>query len=69
MLYENADGNELCGSVGDTLHRNPLFCDIEEEVTLCSDSPCLPLNNAWLALIGAGSMGGGQGVGSANGRA
>ncbi len=58
VLYGNADGNELCGAVGDTLHRDPRFCGMEEsEFDLCSDSPCSPTNNGWSALIGAVGVG------------
>lgn len=54
VLYENADGNELCGAVSDTLHRDPRFCGMASgDYALCEDSVCAPGNNAWGELIGA----------------
>ncbi len=54
VLYGNEDENALCGSVGDTLHRDPRFCNMDEgELELCADSPCAPLVNPWGVLIGA----------------
>jgi predicted outer membrane repeat protein len=58
VLYSNAGGDELCGSVSDTLHRNPLFCDAAGgEFDLCEDSVCAPGNNVWTELIGAWDVG------------
>jgi predicted outer membrane repeat protein len=54
VLFANAGGNDLCGSVSDTLHRDPRFCDMAEgEFGLCQNSVCAPDNNAWTELIGA----------------
>jgi predicted outer membrane repeat protein len=58
VLYSNAGGDDLCGSVADTLHRNPLFCDAaEQQFDLCADSVCAPGNNVWTELIGAWDVG------------
>lgn len=54
VLYANGGGNELCGTVGDTLHRDPRFCNMgQSEFDLCEDSPCLPTENTWGVLVGA----------------
>jgi predicted outer membrane repeat protein len=53
VLFANA-GDDLCGTVGDTLHRDPRFCDMGEgDFSLCNNSACMPGNNAWASLIGA----------------
>jgi predicted outer membrane repeat protein len=58
VLFANAGGNDLCGSVADTLHRDPLFCDMEEwEFDLCQNSVCAAANNVWTQLIGALDVG------------
>jgi len=54
VLFANAGGDDLCGTVGDTLHRDPRFCDMDGgDFSLCNNSACLPNNNAWASLIGA----------------
>jgi predicted outer membrane repeat protein len=53
VFFANA-GDDLCGAVGDTLHRDPRFCDMDEgDFSLCNNSACMPGNNAWASLIGA----------------
>ncbi len=53
-VFGNADGDSLCGTYYDNLVTDPLFCDAGSgDLTLCSDSECLPGNNAWGASIGA----------------
>lgn len=53
-VFGNADGDSLCGTYYDNLFTDPLFCDAAAgDLTLCSDSECLPGNNAWAASIGA----------------
>jgi len=53
-VFGNADGDSLCGTYHDNLFTDPLFCDAGSgDLTLCSDSECLPANNAWAASIGA----------------
>jgi len=58
VLYDNSPNDDLCGSVSDTLHRDPLFCDAAGfDWSLCEDSVCAPANNAWGELIGAKPVG------------
>ena len=58
VVYGNAAGDSLCGSVSDTLHRDPLFCDaVGADWSLCEDSVCAGDNNVWLELIGAEGVG------------
>lgn len=53
VVYGNRAGDELCGSVGDNLYIDPLFCDVyAKDFTLCANSPCLPENNMWGELVG-----------------
>jgi hypothetical protein len=53
-VFGNAAGDSLCGVLGDNLFIDPLFCGPEErDLSLCSNSPCLPVNNNWGELIGA----------------
>jgi len=54
IVYGNDDGDDLVGTISDTLVRDPRFCDVlHGDVTLCSNSPCLPANNGWGVLLGA----------------
>jgi len=54
VLFGNGGGDGLCGSVSDTLHRDPRLCDMTgEDYHLCQNSVCAPANNAWSELIGA----------------
>jgi predicted outer membrane repeat protein len=58
VVFGNAAGDDLCGSVSDTLHRDPLFCDpAGYDWSLCEDSACAPANNAWGELIGSHTVG------------
>jgi len=46
------------GRLGDIIDANPQFCNVGSgELTLHSDSPCLPEGNEWGALIGAFGQG------------
>ncbi len=53
--YGNAPGNTLPGAPTiDYIITDPLFCDVTiDDLTLASDSECLPGHNEWNALIGA----------------
>ncbi len=58
VVFGNDGGDDLCGTVGDTLHVDPRFCDMAAyRFILCSNSCCLPENNDWTADIGANGMG------------
>jgi hypothetical protein len=58
VVFGNDPGDDLCGSVSDTLRRDPLFCDaLSFDWSLCSDSVCAPANNAWGEQIGAEPVG------------
>ena len=58
VLYDNSPNDDLCGSVSDTLHRDPLFCDAGgADWTLCEDSVCAGANNSWGERIGAFDVG------------
>jgi predicted outer membrane repeat protein len=54
LAYGNEAGDTFCGTVSETLHGDPGFCDeAAGDFTLCDESPCLPENNAFGELIGA----------------
>jgi predicted outer membrane repeat protein len=58
VVFGNDPDDDLCGSVSDTLHRDPLFCDAAgADWQLCADSVCGPANNPWSELIGAKPVG------------
>jgi predicted outer membrane repeat protein len=58
VFFSNEGGDDLCGSVSDTLHRDPLFCNVTGHAfDLCADSVCAPGNNPWMQLIGAQGVG------------
>jgi predicted outer membrane repeat protein len=58
VLFGNTGGDDLCGVVSDTLHRDPRFCWMEGgDLTLCLDSPCSVVLNPWGHLIGALDVG------------
>jgi hypothetical protein len=61
-VYENADGDTLCGTYSTSmLYEDPVFCDLEAaDLTVRVGSPCLPEYNEWEILIGA--LGAGCGV-------
>lgn len=54
-VYGNPGGDDLCGvTIENNLHIDPLFCDVTiGDISLFSDSPCLPENNGCGELIGA----------------
>jgi len=54
-IFANGELNELCGTYTTSmLYVDPLFCDLDfGDLTLASDSECLPENNSWGILIGA----------------
>ena len=71
-VWGNVDGNYVnCAPAPNDISQDPLYCDaLDRDLTLRDDSPCLPENNAWNALIGAygaggcgTSVAGGEGVG------
>jgi len=53
--YGNAPGNTLPGTLTiEYFIADPLFCDVTiDDLTLASDSPCLPGGNPWVDTIGA----------------
>lgn len=57
-VYENFGGDDL-GAVGtDVINVDPLICGLfDGDLTLCSNSPCLPANNAWSEQLGAHTAG------------
>jgi hypothetical protein len=58
VVFGNDPGDDLCGSVSDTFHRDPLFCNAAgADWSLCEDSACAPANNAWGELIGSKPVG------------
>ena len=57
-VFGNAGGDSLCGDHEENLYLNPGFCDPPTlDVTLRSDSPCLPSGNLWGEEIGAHGWG------------
>jgi predicted outer membrane repeat protein len=57
VVFGNEGGDDLCGSVGETLHVDPRFCDmVNNFLTHCSNSHCLSANNGWTADIGAAAV-------------
>ncbi len=59
VVFGNAAGDSLCGSHDDNVFEDPLFCDWGSgDVSVCSESPCLPANNPLGILIGAEGDGG-----------
>jgi len=58
-VYGNAGGNGLCGTPSENISEDPLYCDAGAgDLTLRTDSPCLPNGNAWGVLMGAYGAGG-----------
>ena len=52
-VFQNDGGDILCGTSADILSLDPLFCNVnEDDLTLCSNSPCLPGGNPWGITIG-----------------
>jgi predicted outer membrane repeat protein len=57
-VFENAEGDSLCGYHHDDLLLDPLFCDPPAgDYLLHNDSPCLPGYNPWGEQIGATGAG------------
>jgi len=53
-VYSNAGGDDLCGTVIDSIVANPMFCGLgSDDFTVDHASPCLPDNNPGGELIGA----------------
>lgn len=59
-VWNNAGGDYVnCAPAPDDMSADPLFCGpVGRDLTLRDDSPCLPENNQWGALIGAHGAGG-----------
>ncbi len=59
-VWNNTGGNYVnCAPALNDMSLDPLYCDpLGHDFTLRDDSPCLPENNAWGALIGAHGAGG-----------
>ena len=59
-VWNNTGGDYVnCAPAPDDMSVNPLFCGpVARDLTLRDDSPCLPENNQWGALIGAYGAGG-----------
>jgi predicted outer membrane repeat protein len=54
VLFQNAGGDTLCGTVSDTLHQDPNFCGLSGgDYHLCQDSICSAANSPWGELVGA----------------
>ena len=55
--YGNEGGDGLCGNEpggGHVISEHPRYCDmLTEDLTLSSDSPCLPAGNPWNSTLGA----------------
>jgi predicted outer membrane repeat protein len=60
-VFGNADGDDLPGTPHDNLYIDPLLCDAfgvaGGNVSLCSNSPCLPAANPWTLQIGSKGQG------------
>ena len=59
-VWGNTGGDYVnCAAAPDDMSVDPLFCaPVARDLTLRDDSPCLPENNTWGALIGAYGAGG-----------
>jgi len=54
FVYGNAGGDSLSAYSSETRNEDPLFCGLDAgNVTLCSNSPCLPENNDWWLQVGS----------------
>ncbi len=55
--FGNEGGDGLCGNEpggGHVISEHPRYCDmLTDDLTLSSDSPCLPAGNPWGATLGA----------------
>ena len=59
-VWGNIGGDYInCGPSPSDMSVDPFFCDpVNRDLSLRDDSPCLPENNPWGALIGAHEAGG-----------
>jgi len=56
--YGNVPGNDLPGGSSAYIIDDPLFCDVTaDDLTLASNSPCLPGGNGWEQQIGTHGQG------------
>ena len=56
VIFGNAGGDRFSDKTLENLYIDPLFCDMANwDLTLCSNSPCLPgaPENTWDELVGA----------------
>ena len=60
-VFGNDDGDDLPGTPHDNLFLDPLVCDLYGvdggNMSLCSNSPCLPAFNPWGLQIGSKTQG------------
>jgi len=57
-VFENYGGDELGTTGTDLINVDPLLCGLYDgDLSLCSNSPCLPENNAWSEQLGAHAAG------------
>jgi hypothetical protein len=58
VVFWNDNFDEMCGSAYANTYEPPLFCDHSAgDLTVCSESPCLPENNIYGVHIGALGIG------------
>ncbi len=58
VVFGNSHGDSLGGDSVDNLFTDPLLCGYPNgDLSLCSNSPCLPDYNAWSELVGALDVG------------
>lgn len=54
VVFGNVQGDSLCGTHSENMFVDPLLCEYSSgNVGLCSNSPCLPLQNPWGEQVGA----------------
>ena len=54
FVFQNEDGDSLCGDYYDNRFEDPLFCDVMNgDSRLCANSPCIQANNPWGETVGA----------------
>jgi len=60
-VFGNSSGDSLPGSPHDNINADPLVCDLLGQtsgaMSLCTNSPCLPANNAWSLPVGSKTQG------------
>jgi hypothetical protein len=61
-VFGNASGDALPGNVHDCMEGvDPRMCGLETgDLSLCSNSNCLPVNNIWYVQVGARAQGCGE---------